>query len=121
MSLFTGFEFSCNSSLEEVLISFCLALLTDAKLLSLASISSLNALETVNFNSLFFVPAFNVFLSFSLSPLSLLVALCSASFLLSKSLVIGGDFGAKEGFNGAPLLNEVLDFDFPTPGLNDPP
>ena len=48
-------------------------------------------------------------------------ALCSASFLLSKSLVIGGDFGAKDGFNGAPLLNEVVDFDFPTPGLNDPP
>ena len=121
MSLFTGFEFSCASSLEEFFISFCRALLTDAKLLSLASISSLNALETVNFNSLFFVPAFNVFLSFSLSPLSLLVALCSASFLLSKSLVIGGDFGAKDGFNGAPLLNEVVDFGFPTPGLNDPP
>ena len=88
------------------LFSFCLALLTEAKLLSLASISSLRALETVNFNSLFFVPDFKVFLSLlSLSPLSLLVALCSANFLRSKSLVIGGDLGTNDGFVGAPLLN----------------
>ena len=88
------------------LFSFCLALLTEAKLLSLASISSLRALETVNFNSLFLVPDFKVFLSLlSLSPLSFLVALCSANFLRSKSLVIGGDLGTNDGFVGTPLLN----------------
>ena len=75
--------------------------MTDAKLLCFASISSLNALETVSFNSLFFVPSFKFFLSlFSLSPLSLFVALCSASFLFSKSFVISGDLGLNEGFKG---------------------
>ena len=49
------------------------------------------------------------------------MALCSANFLLSKSLVSGGDFGTKDGFNGVPLLNEVVDFGFPAPGLKDPP
>ena len=87
------------------LFSFNLALFTEAKLLSLASISSLRALETVNFNSLFFVPDFKVFLSLlSLSPLSLFVARCSANFRLSKSFVIGGDLGTKVGFSDAPLL-----------------
>ena len=28
---------------------------------------------------------------------------------------------AKDGFKGAPLLNEVVDFGFPVLGLNDPP
>ena len=89
------------------LISFCLALLTEAKLLCFASISSLNALDTVNFNSLFLVPAFKVFLSLSsLSPLSLLVALCSASFLLSKSFELSGDLGLNEDFKGTPLLSD---------------
>ena len=83
ISLLTGFKFSLLSSLFKFFCSFSLALLTDAKLLSRASISSLNALETVNFVSLFFVPSL-IFLP-SLSPLSLFVALCSASFLFSKS------------------------------------
>ena len=92
--------------MDKFLFSFCLALFTEAKLLSRASISSLKALETVNFNSLLFVPAFKVFLSlFSFPPLSLLVALCSANFRLSKSFVIGGDLLAKDGFIVAPLLN----------------
>ena len=82
----------------------------------------LSALETVSFNSLFFVPVFKVFLSLlSLSPLSLFVALCSASFLLSKSFVIGGDLGANEGFTEVPLLNVDVDFDLKLPGLDDPP
>ena len=51
------------------------------------------------------MPAFKVFLSlFSLSPFSRLVALCSASFLFSKSFAIGGDLGLNDGFNGTPLL-----------------
>ena len=87
-SLLIGFKLSLFSSLFAFLSSFCLALLTDAKLLSLVSIWSLRARETVSFNSLFFVPDF-VFFSLSLSPFNLLVALCSASFRLSKSLVIG--------------------------------
>ena len=100
-------------SLDKFLFSFSLALLTDAKLLSLASISSLRALETVNFNSLFFVPDFKVFLSFpSPSPLSLFVALCSASLRLSKSFVIGGDFVAKDGLVPVPLLKEEVGFGY---------
>jgi len=61
--------------------------LRDAKLLALVSISSLKALDTVNFNSLFFVPIFPFTAD---SFLSLLVALCSASLRLSKLFVIGG-------------------------------
>jgi hypothetical protein len=83
-SLLTGFKFSLFLLYLSFLCSFSLALLTDAKLLSLASISSLNALETVNFVSLFFVPVFD-FLP-SLSPLSLLVALCSAIFFFQNHL-----------------------------------
>ena len=120
-SRLTGFKFSWTSSLVKFLFSFCLALLTEASLLALASISSLRALETVNFNSLFFVPTFNVFLSLLSSPLSLFVALCSASFLRSKSFVIGGDFVAKDGFTEAPLLNVELVFGLKPPGLDDPP
>ena len=97
-SRLTGFKLSWTCSLVKFLFSFCLALLTEASLLALASISSLKALETVNFNSLFFVPAFKVFLSLlSFSPLSLLVALCSASLRLSKSFVIGGDLDGNDG------------------------
>ena len=104
------------------LFSFCLARFTEAKLLSLASISSLRALETVNLSSLFFVPAFKVFLSLlSLSPLSLLVALCSASFRLSKSFVATGGLGANDGFTGAPLLNVEVVFGLNVPGLDVPP
>ena len=52
------------------------------------------------------MPVFKVFLSLlSFSPLSLLVALCSASFRLSKSFVIGGDLDGNDGLIGAPLLN----------------
>ena len=55
------------------------------------------------------MPDFKVFLSLpSFSPLSLLVALCSANFRLSKSLVIGDVFEAKVGFVDNPLLNETF-------------
>ena len=122
MSLFTGFKLSLTSSFDRFLFSFSLALFTDAKLLSLASISSLKALDTVNFVSLFFTPDFKVFLSlFWLSPLSLLVALCSASLRLSKSLVIGADLGVKFNFAGAPLLKVDELFGLTPPGLNYPP
>ena len=84
ISLFTGFKFSLFSSLLTFFNSFCLALFTDAKLLSLVSISSLKALETVSLTCLLFAPNL-LFLSLSESPLSFLVALCSASFRLSKS------------------------------------
>ena len=90
--------------------SFSLALLTEAKLLSLASISSLKALETVNFNSLFLTPDFIFFPSFS--PLSLLVALCSANFLLSKSFIAEGIFVPNDGFKGFPRFEDVIGFDF---------
>ena len=98
------FEFSLSSSFIEFFSSFCLALLTDARLLSLVSISSLSALETVSFNSLFF--GFNLdFLSlFSASPFNLLVALCSANLRLSKSLTAGEFLVVKLGFSDAPLL-----------------
>ena len=76
-SLFTGFKLSWISSLVSSLFSFNFALLSEAILLVLASISSLNALETVNFNSLFLVSGLPV------SPLSLLVALCSANLRFS--------------------------------------
>ena len=115
MSLLTGFEFSLVSSFDKFFISFCLALLTDAKLLSRASISSLKALETVNFVSLFLTPVFKVFLSlFPSLPLILFVALCSANFLLSKSLVevIGFD-------DGSPLNVDVI-LGFDKFDLNDP-
>ena len=101
------------------LSSFCLALFTDAKLLSLVSISSLKALETVSFFCLLFVPNLD-FLSPSLSPFSFLVALCSASFRLSKSFVATGGLGANDGFNGAPLLNVEVVFGLNVPGLDVP-
>ena len=48
--------------------------------------SPLKALETVSFNSLFLPPNLVSLFSFcELSPFNLLVALCSASFLFSKS------------------------------------
>ena len=106
----------------EFLFSFCLALLTEAKLLSLASISSLRALDTVSLNSLLFVPDFKFFLSLiSLSPFSLLVALCSANFLRSKLFVVRGDLGANDVFTEAPLLNVVLIFGLNPPALEYPP
>ena len=68
------------------------------------------------------MPTFKVFLSlFSLSPLSLLVALCSANFLFSKSFVIGGDLGLNEGFNGVPLLKVEVVLGLFVLDLNDPP
>ena len=71
------------------LFSFCFALFREAKLLDRVSISSFKALEIVSFNSLFFDPNF-VFESFNDgSPLTLLVALCSASLRFSKLLLIG--------------------------------
>ena len=84
--------------------------MTEARLLSLASISSLKALETVNFNSLFFTPDFIFFPS--LSPLSLLVALCSANFLLSKSFIAEGTFVPNDGFKEFPLFEDMIGFDF---------
>jgi hypothetical protein len=119
-SRLTGFKLSWTCSLVKFLFSFCLALLTEASLLALASISSLKALETVSFNSLFFVPAFKVFLSLFSSPLNLFVALCSANFLLSKSFATGGDLGANDGFAGAPLLNEEVVFGLKVLGLEVP-
>ena len=104
MSLFIGFKFSLFSSLFEFFNSFCLALFTDAKLLSLVSISSLSALETVSFNSLFFVPNLVFFSLLSVSPFNLFVALCSANFLLSKSLAVDDIFGAKLGFGALVRL-----------------
>ena len=56
MSRFTGFKFSLLVSLLRFFCSFSLALFTDAKLRSRASISSLRALDTVSFVSLFFPP-----------------------------------------------------------------
>jgi hypothetical protein len=55
MSLFIGLKFSFISFLFKSLFSFCLALFNEAKLLVFISISSFNALDKVNFNSLFFV------------------------------------------------------------------
>mgnify|MGYP006179026695 CR=1 FL=1 len=71
------------------MFSFCLARLIDAKLLALNSdSSSFKALDKVSLYSLFFPNAlFLKSLSFGASPLSLRVALCSANFLFSKSLV----------------------------------
>ena len=71
------------------LFSFNFALLRDARLLVFVSISSLKALEIVSFSSLFFDPIFSFESLEGTSPLILLVALCSASFRFSKSLVIG--------------------------------
>ena len=92
ISLLIGFKFSLFSSLFEFLSSFCLALFTEAKLLSRVSISSLNALETVNLSSLFFVPNFDFLSLFSVLTFNLFVALCSANLRLSKSLWIVGIF-----------------------------
>ena len=105
-----GFKFSLLSSLFEFLSSFCLALFTEAKLLSLVSISSLKALETVNLSSLFFGPILDFFSLFSISPFNLFVALCSASFRLSKSIDAVEDiFCAKLVFIGLFFLKFDVD------------
>ena len=68
------------------------------------------------------MPVFKVFLSLlSFSPLSLLVALCSASLRLSKSFVIGGDLDGNDGLIGAPLLNVEVVLGLKPAGLTDPP
>ena len=91
--------------------SFCLALLTEAKLLSLVSISSLKALDTVSLLSLFLELSFD-FLSFSFSsPFSLFLALCSASFRLSKSPIAGVNFVEKLDFKFSPFLKLDEGFD----------
>ena len=82
--------------------------MTDAKLLSLVSISSLKALETVSFNSLFFVPDL-LFFSLSVSAFNLVVALCSASLRLSKSLVDVFALGGKLFFNKGVFLKVDAD------------
>ena len=98
-----GFKLSLFSSLLTLLSSFCLALFTEAKLLSLVSISSLNALETVSFNFLCFVLCL-FFLSFSVSPFNFFVALCSASFRFSKSELADPVFGVKLDFKFPPCF-----------------
>ena len=104
-SLFTGLKFSWVSSFLRSLFSFCFALLREAKLLDRVSIASLKALETVSFSSLFFGPVF-VFRSLDKnSPLTLLVALCSASLRFSKLLVIGA-----AGLKNPVSLDAVKDF-----------
>ena len=57
------------------------------RLLSLVSISSLSALETVILVLFFLVPNFDFFSLPSVSSFNLFVALCSANLRLSKSLV----------------------------------
>ena len=87
-SLLTGFKLSLSSSWFKSLFSFCFALFNEAKLLPFpVKSSSLSALDTVNFNSLLFEAPFPAFESLLgvVSPFNLLVALCSASFRLSKS------------------------------------
>ena len=88
-SLLTGLKISLFSFFLRSLLSFNFALLRDARLLAFVSILSLKALEIVSFSSLLFDPFFSFESLESASPLILLVALCSASFRFSKSLVIG--------------------------------
>ena len=82
-SLVIGLKFSFASSLFWSLFSLSLALFKEAKLLDFFSISSLKALDKVNFNSLFFDPILPLESFVVLSPLGLLVALCSASLRFS--------------------------------------
>ena len=65
------------------------------------------------------MPSLNFLLS--LSPFNLLVALCSANFLFSKSLEFGGVLPVNDGLRGAPRPNGDVDFDLnPVPeGLNE--
>ena len=49
------------------------------------------------------------------------MALCSANFLFSKSLVIDGDFGLNDAFNGTPLLKVDVVLVLLGEDLNDPP
>ena len=63
--------------------------------------------------SLFFISNLD-FLSLSESPFNLFVALCSASFLLSKSLNVEGVFGGKFGLK-PELFPKLLDDLKPAP------
>ena len=102
ISLFTGFKSSSSSFLFSSLFSFFFALFKEAKLLALNSISSsLSALDTVSFSSLLFEP---IFPFWALSPFNLFVALCSASFLFSKSF-------AEDGFEVTGSLGTKLVLD----------
>ena len=104
MSLFTGFKFSLFSSLLIFFNSFCLALFTDAKLLSLVSISSLKALETVSFFCLLFIfrtllevgnqDSINLVFSFN-EVISIIIFYITTGILWSKFLIsnYGGNFG----------------------------
>ena len=107
-SLFTCWKLSLLSVWLKFRFSFCLALFKDAKLLDFASTwSSLKALEIVNFNSLLLLAILLDLLSFcGASPFSLLVALCSANFLFSKS-----DEGCVDGREKLFGLEEMLLFD----------
>ena len=116
-SLLTWAKLSLFSSWFKILFSFCFALFKEARLLDFISAwSSLKALEIVSFNSLLFPRVlFDLFSFGAASPFNLLVALCSANFLFSKSEV-GGDkgllrlFGFEEIFLfGAKLLLFVLE------------
>ena len=113
ISLLTGLKLSLVSSLFNNLFSFCFALFNEAKLLDLVPISSpLNALETVSFNSLLFPPSFWDLLSFwTFSPFNLLVALCSANFLFSKSDVIGDGCLEKFVFFGVKVFCNLFSVD----------
>ena len=88
--LIIGLSFSNDASLEIAIFSFLFALLIDAKLLDLnPRLSSSKALERVSLYSLFLTSGL-LLITFSstICPLALLVALCSASFLFSESLLI---------------------------------
>ena len=103
-SLFTGFKWSLFSSFFKSLFSFCFALLNEAKLLPLVSVSSsLKALDIVNFNSRFFEPNLPFWGS---SPFNLLVARCSANFLFSKWLD-----GVGDGLDNTGSLEVIKVFD----------
>ena len=88
--LIIGLLFSNNESLEIAIFSFLFALLIDAKLLDLnPRLSSFKALERVSLYSLFLTIGLPLItFSEATCPLTLFVALCSASFLFSKSLLI---------------------------------
>ena len=85
-----GLSFSNNVSLEIAIFSFLFALLIDAKLLDLnPRLSSSKALERVSLYSLFLtIGLLLIAFSATTCPLTLFVALCSASFLFSESLLI---------------------------------
>ena len=67
----------------------------------------------MSFTSLFFDPDLNFFSLLSTSSFNLFVALCSASFLFSKSLTIDGFFVPEDGLKFDPLLKLNCDLNLP--------